>query len=66
MSSCFLKVLNISITAGWLVLAVVVVVLGVMDRNALKSVDYGLLMTFVFFFVFPITNLPFTLLQMVS
>ena len=35
-----------------LVLAVVTIALGVMDRKALKMVDYGLLMTFVFFFVF--------------
>ncbi len=34
------------------VIAVVVAVLLVVDRKALKKVDYGLLFTFVFFFVF--------------
>ena len=32
--------------------AVVVVVLGFMDRKAVQTLDYGLLLTFVFFFIF--------------
>lgn len=36
----------------WIGLIVIPVVLMIMDREALKMVDYGLLFTFVFFFVF--------------
>lgn len=36
----------------WLVLAAVVAVLLALDRHALAAVDYGLLMTFVCFFIF--------------
>ncbi len=36
----------------WIGLAVIPAVLFVMDRKALKMVDYPLLMTFVFFFIF--------------
>lgn len=36
----------------WIGLAVIPTVLLVVDRHALKSVDYGLLFTFVFFFIF--------------
>ncbi len=36
----------------WIGLIVIPVVLMFMDRKALKDVDYGLLLTFVFFFVF--------------
>ena len=36
----------------WIGLAVIPAVLMAVDRKALKSVDYGLLFTFVFFFVF--------------
>ncbi len=36
----------------WIGLAVIPVVLFFMDKKALKDVDYGLLFTFVFFFVF--------------
>lgn len=36
----------------WIGLIVIPVVLLFADREALKSVDYGLLMTFVFFFIF--------------
>lgn len=32
--------------------AVVVVIVGIMDRRAVQTLDYGLLLTFVFFFVF--------------
>lgn len=36
----------------WIGLIVIPVVLLIMDREALKMVDYGLLFTFVFFFIF--------------
>ena len=36
----------------WIALAVILPVLLVMDRGALLKVDYGLLLTFVFFFIF--------------
>lgn len=36
----------------WIGLAVIPVVLLIVDRKALKMVDYGLLLTFVFFFIF--------------
>ena len=36
----------------WIGLAIIPLVLVVVDINALKSVDYGLLFTFVFFFIF--------------
>lgn len=36
----------------WLVIAVVVIALLILDREALKKVDYGLLCTFVCFFIF--------------
>jgi hypothetical protein len=36
----------------WIGLAVIPLVLIPVDANALKSVDYGLLFTFVFFFIF--------------
>lgn len=36
----------------WIGLIVIPIVLLIMDREALKNVDYGLLFTFVFFFVF--------------
>ena len=36
----------------WIGLIIIPIVLMIMDREALKMVDYGLLFTFVFFFVF--------------
>ena len=36
----------------WIGLIVIPIVLFIMDRKALKDVDYGLLFTFVFFFIF--------------
>lgn len=36
----------------WIGLIVIPIVLLIMDREALKNVDYGLLFTFVFFFIF--------------
>ena len=36
----------------WIGLIIIPIVLMIMDREALKMVDYGLLFTFVFFFIF--------------
>ena len=36
----------------WIGLIIIPIVLMIMDREALKMVDYGLLITFVFFFIF--------------
>ncbi len=47
---CLLSVAHV--VSVWLVLAVVLLVLIVMDRAVLKKVDYSLLLTFVGFFVF--------------